>query len=516
MKSNMESIAQLKAANESFNAKLYRKALGEYNQLAKKWPRLERVLEVNAEICRRRIARSESIANANSCPQQALPSELDALFRLPVNLQFQNSPKVSDDIIIAFLDECGSLAPSVAHLQRALQCAISSPFQRDLLFYANYISEQLDVNPEVYADFENEIPSIGFMVALASRHSFWLLNRAKYLRFLDRVEVASPRARLLYSHRPIPDEQYGQMLPLLGAAAEPASIWSSALPNASARRVTSVNSLHAGTIVLNEEHYIGLNLLQHYNYVDSWTIVEGLCKGYPERKVRLNGLSGDRTSLMVRLFPDYAEKIRYVAHGRTKADGEDAKSELRNRYLDNASASFLLVIDADEFYEPEFIESIKIALAGSEYLSVTVPQVHFWKDLNNFVTGGYYDVSHTRFFRYLPGMMYLRNHNWPEVNGFFLVDERRKKLNRLISEIADGDSFVFEGPYCVHMGFAKPADDMLDKTEYYVNRGEERTRPETTQCRQAWFSNDLPENCTVRRWGGKIPKALTLRNRETA
>ena len=47
------------------------------------------------------------------------------------------------------------------------------------------------------------------------------------------------------------------------------------------------------------------------------------------------------------------------------------------------------------------------------------------------------------------------------------------------------------------MGFAKDADDMKDKTDYYVNRGEKITRPDTTKSRAAWFTNDIPDNCMV-------------------
>ena len=47
------------------------------------------------------------------------------------------------------------------------------------------------------------------------------------------------------------------------------------------------------------------------------------------------------------------------------------------------------------------------------------------------------------------------------------------------------------------MGFAKDADDMKDKTDYYINRGEKITRPDTTKSRAAWFTNDIPDSCTV-------------------
>ena len=47
------------------------------------------------------------------------------------------------------------------------------------------------------------------------------------------------------------------------------------------------------------------------------------------------------------------------------------------------------------------------------------------------------------------------------------------------------------------MGFAKDIDDMKDKTDYYINRGEKTTRPDTTKSRAAWFTEDIPDNCKV-------------------
>jgi hypothetical protein len=214
---------------------------------------------------------------------------------------------------------------------------------------------------------------------------------------------------------------------------------------------------------------------------------------------------------MIRVFPDPAEKIKYLPHGRTKSDGEDAKSELRNGYLDNPRADILVVIDADEFYHPEDLESIKELFSDKQCFSVTLPQVHFWKHERQFITGGYYDVSHTRIFRNIPGMKYASNHNVPELGGSLLIDQGRVKCERVIEKSEDNTGFVYKGPCCFHLGFVKPGGDTWDKAEYYVNRGEEEMWPETTQCRRASFNNILPDNCIVRPWAGAIPSVLTFK-----
>ncbi len=274
------------------------------------------------------------------------------------------------------------------------------------------------------------------------------------------------------------------------------------------------SSLSIGTIFLNEQKYLGLNLLQHYNYCDEWIFVEGACLGYPPRKVSAEGRSLDNSETILRIFPDRYRKIRYIKHGWTISAGEDAKSELRNEYMKRCKSSILLVLDADEFYHPEVIAKTMEKFDDSTVYSITLPQVHFWKDLDQFITGEYYDISHTRFFRFIPGSRYIRNHNFPEVNNNFLHQIKNLKVNRRIIESLGGDrGFSYADDCCFHMGFAKDFDDMRDKSDYYVNRGEDKTRKSTTASRAAWFDDNLPDKCRIRKWGGSIPFALKVGDR---
>ena len=61
------------------------------------------------------------------------------------------------------------------------------------------------------------------------------------------------------------------------------------------------------------------------------------------------------------------------------------------------------------------------------------------------------------------------------------------------------------------MGFAKDEDDMKDTTQYYINRGEDVSRKNTTDSRAGWFSDKLPSECKIFPWGGAIPKILTYK-----
>ena len=76
-----------------------------------------------------------------------------------------------------------------------------------------------------------------------------------------------------------------------------------------------------------------------------------------------------------------------------------------------------------------------------------------------------------RFFRIYRGLKYLNNHNFPEKSDGSRLDKGKtfKFERKISSKIKDP---IWSGVYCYHMGFAKDADDMKDKTESYINRGE--------------------------------------------
>ena len=112
-----------------------------------------------------------------------------------------------------------------------------------------------------------------------------------------------------------------------------------------------------------------------------------------------------------------------------------------------------------------------------------------------------------RFFRIYQALAYVENHNFPEGPDNIRMDRKRKyKFERIIDYTNEVP--VWKEIYCYHMGFAKDADDMRDKTDYYVNRGEKTTRPETTKSRAAWFTNEIPKDCKVLPFNQDIYGAL--------
>lgn len=265
-----------------------------------------------------------------------------------------------------------------------------------------------------------------------------------------------------------------------------------------------------GMIVLNEEQFIEANLRQHYDIADSIVIVEGADRFYPSERVTVDGLSTDRTADIIRNFPDPKQKITFIQHGWTTARDDQAKCELRNRYMEDIREGLLIALDADEFYRHQDLEYIvKKVREGKSYSSWLFPQLHFWRTNKTFIIGGYYDVPHIRFWRVRPGDEYTINHNHPYRNGKSLRSLGCHQISRHIIPASEGKFYIF-GPTCYHYGFCKSPEHMRDKNNYYVNRGEDTTRSTTTECRAAWFreDNDLPKGLKLISYGGPLPEVF--------
>lgn len=406
--------------------------------------------------------------------------------------KFISFEEITEDINRVLVD-VKSQSFDFSTLHSALRLAIYSPYQPYLMKFIFDRLNELGYEKLLESLSENK-RSLAFLIQCFNSSVFLHCNYGNFKKiYNDKMDI-------------------NKLLELLSSKFEIRDKCSSKYNNLSKIRLDRSNknsTLTLGTILLNEQKYIGSNLIQHYMHCDEWILVEGACLGYPPRKVSEKGLSLDATNLILRLFPDRYNKLQLVEHGWTKAAGEDAKSELRNEYMKRCSSTYLLVLDADEFYLPEVIDRTLLRFDDLSIHSITLPQVHFWKDLTSFITGEYYDISHTRFFRFIPGSRYERNHNFPEVNGEFLHKIKNHKVHRKIVEMKNcPGSYQYADDCCYHLGFAKDFDDMRDKSDYYINRGEDKTRVTTTASRAAWFSNDLTDNLKVRNWGGVIPSVL--------
>ena len=474
----------IKKANKFFIEKNYQEALALYKKLIEKNILYSSILEYNIEICKKHLPKVKVKVND-------IPTNLEKLLssNLTLNITDKTLPNINDLQILFHSLENDTLNDS--QITSIITVAKSSPFQIKLL---NYIRTLLVKNK--YKDLLYSIPlglNIATMIKLATDKSYWLTYRS----------IIKQQNSILYKEDFLFYEliQYSQYKTKLNK-------W-----NKNYQINTEIkNTLHKdktvaiGTILLNEQKFIGLSLYQHYDFCDKWVLVEGTCLGYPTRKVTENGFSKDLTPKIIEIFPDPKNKIRYIQYGWTTYDGEDAKSELRNEYLKYINEDILIVLDADEFYKYEDLKEAVEKLDNPKIHGVTLPQVHFWKNTKQYITGEYYDISHTRIYRNIIGMKYIRNHNFPELNGEFIHKLGHFKYKRTQNKKDDG--YFFKEPCCYHMGFAKDYEDMKDKSDYYINRGEDKTRKSTTASRAAWFNNDIPEKCRIKKWNGSIPTIL--------
>lgn len=512
MNKNISNQSYLAIANRLYREKNYRDALDLYRKAVLHNSSLHKFIAFNIDMCELRLG-LKSDATSNFIEHNSTVSNIEIVtstdcsdidFSTIVTKASLTFTMPDQDILLAHVKFVKDELVSIESLKTALICLKANPFQRDLLWYVASLANCLGLLSKILADSVN-LTSLASLIRLASDPEYWLVNRSKIRSELSNLLEISSFVNLL-ENAPAKYSETPFLLP------EPIPSTCYYKWDAVNHRIPkTVTNITIGTILLNEKKFIGLNLIQHYAICDRWILVEGACKGYPARKVNKQGLSLDNCSAQIRLFPDPDNKLQYVQHGWTSADGEDAKSEMRNRYLEFCNSQFLLVIDADEFYFEEHIKEALADLDDPKTHAVVLPQVHFWKTTESFITGEYYDISHTRIFRHYPGMKYIRNHNFPEIGGKFVHELGQKKFSRTIKESpSKAGSYIYLEPRCYHMGFAKDFDDMRDKSDYYVNRGEATTRKSTTESRAAWFNGELPEKCRVRTWGGPIPSVIKI------
>lgn len=268
-------------------------------------------------------------------------------------------------------------------------------------------------------------------------------------------------------------------------------------------------SVTIGIIALNEAKLITANLAQHYSWADQIVVVEGCDVLYPRRNVSESGLSTDGTAAAVESFPDPEGKIRLIQHGWA-GDPDvpgSGKVELRNRYAELAPDGILIVIDADEFYSELDQGRILDAMQSRSAWAFTFPILHLWRGPKKIIVGGYADIPHTRFYRWDRAFRYAAaDHNRPTAPGGKSLNEiGEHRVARRLQQTTQG-KFRSATPAAIHYGFAKDQPNTRDKTEYYLARGENETRPATSRFRESWFRGELLEECRLVEFAGPLPE----------
>ena len=268
-------------------------------------------------------------------------------------------------------------------------------------------------------------------------------------------------------------------------------------------------NISIGMIALNEAEFIEKNLTQHYEWnggnVHQIIVVEGAVKEYPKKNITKNGLSTDGTGEIIRNFMKYNDpehKIYYVC-GKWKD-----KTEQRNQYINliDKKTDVLIVIDCDEFYPKSQQKLISNAIEMfPQKDSFEVPIVNLWHRQDLQVQGSYWNVPHLKVYRWYEGSCYGEHHA-QLINGSRNFHTRDEKYQCL--------------PYIrmIHYGYCRNQTYIQDKCQYYINRGETKTRPIYVTARGDYFTwkegmTTLSNGVNVISYDGVLPECF-VENKE--
>lgn len=279
----------------------------------------------------------------------------------------------------------------------------------------------------------------------------------------------------------------------------------------------SSTSFVLGTLCLNEMEWLSYLYKQHKDWpgLVKWVFVEAAdllyARANPDMVTR-DGLSVDGTTEFLEELTRGDPRLIHVKHGLSAhQDPRQGKCSARQRYMDVANSvgpDFVMILDADEFYTREDQQRIA-ELRGRVRVGAVLKQRHLWKPpfyqsvpgvilFNEEVGGGYWDVPHTRLWKWRQGMRYSDDHNTP--------DGCKTRLERF--------DLVVGSPQCCHMGFAACGNMRRAKHLYYRARGEDKSRHHRmyVDCREAWEQwqpgDELPHKARVVQYRGPVPECF--------
>ena len=287
------------------------------------------------------------------------------------------------------------------------------------------------------------------------------------------------------------------------------------------------------TLCLNESEFLEKNYQQHKDWPDmvAWAFVHGADPKYAQaapEMVNSSGLSTDSTAeiLMALAANDSRLRVNHFGWMTHPLFPEQNKCTGRNAYLtelERVQPDAFLVVDADEFYTRQDQLKINQLLQCDDfhyYLAWRFTQRHLWRppSIGNQspfeleARGGYWQVPHTRLFKWRTGIRYKKNHNLPESAKY-----------RPMSYLNDC-RFAADGPQCVHLGFARSQRERKATNSYYQARGEGTIdgRWKYVACRSLWETwqpgQPIPDVLGARivKYEGPIPECYQLTGEPTA
>ena len=118
--------------------------------------------------------------------------------------------------------------------------------------------------------------------------------------------------------------------------------------------------------------------------------------------------STDKTLDIIYSFPQ--KKIileKGIWNGKSPKERKRVISERRNRCLELAKGSWILVVDSDEIYKKnELVWLLDVAENTPGCMSIRYWSIQFWKDYDHIIVGPHWDDTQERFYRNVPGLNY--------------------------------------------------------------------------------------------------------------
>lgn len=209
----------------------------------------------------------------------------------------------------------------------------------------------------------------------------------------------------------------------------------------------------------NESEFVHSVLSSIYNEVDKIFLIEGAVKNRPNATE--DGHSIDNTVELINDFiknNDTHKKITFVQIKRPWHNLE----EMKQTFLDMARpGDWILINDADEFYMPDDIKRLRLAIDRNPYVCEFVPTfLHFYGDIFTVAKPGpEWQPFHQRFFKYTRGMKYINHPTVTDAEGYDTYFSPQYWNRRYLMN----DFFIY------HYGYARRNMDkiMTDKQEYY-------------------------------------------------
>jgi hypothetical protein len=264
----------------------------------------------------------------------------------------------------------------------------------------------------------------------------------------------------------------------------------------------------------NEEDLILPVLRSIYNSVDHIRVIEGAVENQVDATE--DGHSTDKTVEIIKQFiaeEDKDKKVNFVQRDKPFKNLE----EMKQTFLDYAvRGEWLLINDCDEFYKPEDIDRLRIAIDRNPTASEFVPLfLHFYRDFQHIAKpAAEWQPQHQRFFRFVPGMRYNSHPVVTDVDGqctYFSPNYQQRRIvvkdwyvwhygyaRKDMNSVMEKKKKYYEKELSKHGGANKPFDEKADIFLYRKERSQDfcmyplGLHPEVIKTHPMYEHKDLP------------------------